>query len=64
MKEFKVSRPTLIAFVGITGWVGLLLLIAYLTYKYTEVAVNYYEILIGSALACLNMFFGKYLFKD
>jgi hypothetical protein len=64
LDNLKLSKFTLKSFIIITGWSGLLLLIAYIVYKDPQKAIDYYDTLIGFATSTLGIAIGKWLFGD
>lgn len=62
--EDSKLRISMIGYVGITGWTGLLLLIGYLTVKYPDIVSEKLDVILGAALSAVSMFLGKYLFRD
>lgn len=59
-----VDKLSLRTFIVVTGWSGLLTLIGYLVYKYSDVAVNSFENILGAALTIVSIAISKWLFKD
>jgi hypothetical protein len=64
LDSLKPSKFTLKSFIIVTGWSGLLLLIAYIVYKDPQKAIDYYDTLIGFATSILGIAIGKWLFGD
>jgi membrane protein DedA with SNARE-associated domain len=64
LENLKLSRFTLKSFIIVTGWTGLLLLIAYIVYKDPQKAIDNYDTLIGFATSILGIAIGKWLFGD
>jgi hypothetical protein len=59
-----VDKLTLKVFVVITGWIGLLSLIAYIVYKEPQRAIDSYDTLLGVALTIINLAIAKWLFRE
>jgi membrane protein DedA with SNARE-associated domain len=64
LDNLKLSKFTLKSFIIVTGWSGLLMLIAYIVYKDPQKAIDYYDTLIGFAVSTLGIAIGKWLFGD
>lgn len=59
-----LEKLTLKAFIVITGWIGLLLAIAYSIYKKPELIDKSFDILLGSAITIINVAIARWLFGE
>jgi hypothetical protein len=57
-----LDKLTLKAFVIVTGWLGLLALIAYIAYKEPQKVIDSFDTLLGAGLSIINIAIGKWLF--
>jgi len=57
-----LEKLTLKAFIVITGWIGLLLAIAYSIAKKPELIDKSFDVLLGSAITIVNVAIARWLF--
>jgi hypothetical protein len=57
-----LDKLTLKAFIIVTGWTGLLVLIGYVAYKDPSRVINSFDTLLGAGLSIINIAIGKWLF--
>lgn len=59
-----LDKLTLKAFVVVTGWLGLLAMIAYAIYKFPELVHDAFSTALGAALTIVNIAIAKWLFEQ
>jgi len=59
-----LDKFTLRSFIVISGWIALLLGIAYASYKEPSKIVDAFDTLIGAALTIINIAIARWLFKE
>jgi len=64
MAEKMIEKFTLKAFVIITGWIFLLLAIAYAMYEKLELIDKSFDVLLGSAITIINVAIARWLFGE